>query len=66
MRKWLLAGLLASLALGAGCATMTKTPEENLTNYRSIVELDMLQLADDWNMIWLMDRQCRLTKWHTR
>jgi hypothetical protein len=66
MRNWLLIGLLGGLALTTGCATVTKTPEENLANTRAVVELDMRQIGDDWNLIWLSDRQSRLTKWHTR
>jgi len=66
MRMWLLLGLLAGVALSAGCATVTKTPEENRASIRSALELDMRQIGDDWNLIWLADRQGRLTRWHTR
>lgn len=66
MWKWMLIGLLAGVALTTGCATVSKTPAENLNNTRSIVELDMREMADDWNLIWLTDRQSRLTRWHTR
>ncbi len=66
MRIWLLLGLLAGLALAAGCATVTKTAQENNANVRSVLELDMREMADDWNMIWMADRQGRLTRWHMR
>lgn len=66
MRKWLFLGLIVSLGWASGCATVTRTAAENRANYRSICELDMLEMADDWNLIWLGERQCRLTKWHTR
>jgi hypothetical protein len=66
MRMWLLLGLLAGLALATGCATVTRSPEENTANVRSVLELDMREMADDWNMIWLADRQNRLTRWNTR
>jgi hypothetical protein len=66
MRKWIFWGLLAGLAAAAGCTTVTKSPADNAANMRSIVELDMLEMADDFNMIWLLDKQSRLTKWHTR
>lgn len=66
MRKWVLIGLLIGLAAAAGCATVTKTRQENLASWRAITELNTLQIADDWNLIWLSDRQGRLTKWHTR
>ena len=67
MRNWLLLlGLLAGLALVTGCATVTKTSQENVNTYRSIAELDMQEIGDDWNLIWMADHQTRLTKWHTR
>jgi len=66
MRMWLLLGLLAGLALAAGCATVTMSGKESVANTRSVLELDMREMADDWNMIWLADRQNRLTRWHTR
>jgi hypothetical protein len=66
MRKWIFIGLLAAGALATGCTTVTKTPRENVDNFRSITELDMREIGDDWNLIWLADRQSRLTRWHTR
>ncbi|MEW6250703.1 MAG: hypothetical protein AB1716_08635 [Planctomycetota bacterium] len=68
MQKRMLIGLLASvgLLLASGCATLTMTPEESANMTKSVVRTDMRALADDWNMIWLMDHQTRLTRWHTR
>lgn len=66
MRKWLLFGLLAGLAVTSGCATVTKTPAENAAAWRQNIEHDARQIGDDWNLIWLTDHQGRLTKWHTR
>jgi len=66
MRTWILLGLLAGVALVAGCATVAKTPEENWATYRQIADLDTREIGDDWNLIWLADRQTRLTKWHVR
>jgi uncharacterized protein YceK len=66
MRKLLLLGLVAGAALLSGCATVAMTPEQNLALQKQIYELDKLQMADDWNLIWLADRQSRLTRWHSR
>ncbi len=66
MRNWLLLGLLAGVALTVGCQTVSMTPGENLALQRQIFDLDRREIADDWNLIWLTDRQCRLTKWQTR
>lgn len=61
-----LAALVAAAALLSGCATVTKTPEDNVATWKSIADLDAQQIGDDWNLIWLADRQTRLTRWHTR
>jgi uncharacterized protein YceK len=66
MRKCLLLGLGVGLALLAGCATVTKTADENVANQKQIVGLEMRQIADDWNLIWMTDRQNRLSRWITR
>jgi hypothetical protein len=66
MRKWLLLGLLAGLAVTAGCATVTKTAEENRATQRQVAAFDLRQMGDDWNLLWMADRQSRLTRWHTR
>jgi len=66
MRKWLILGLLAGLAASVGCATVNRTAAENRAAHRHIVDFEIRQIGDDWNLIWLADRQSRLTKWHTR
>lgn len=68
MRALLLSGLLTALALVAttGCATVTKTPEEVNATYKQIIDIDARQMGDDWNYLWLSDRQYRLTRWHMR
>jgi hypothetical protein len=66
MRKWILLGMLTGLAFWAGCATVTRTASENRSNIRSVAQLNVRQMADDWNLIWLNDRQSRLTRWHVR
>ncbi len=66
MRNWLLLGFLAGTALLAGCATVTKTPEENVAYTNQIIDLNVRQMADDWNLIWMANRQCRLSPWLTR
>ncbi len=67
MRKWLwLTVLAAAVAYGAGCAGITRTGDENVYTFRQSAELDVRGMADDWNMIWLADRQTRLSRWYTR
>lgn len=66
MRKCLLLGLGIGLAFLAGCATVSQTAAENRANQRQIMGLEIRQIADDWNLIWITDRQNRLSRWITR
>lgn len=66
MRIWLIIGLTVAVAAAAGCATVTQTPSENQASVKAVTELDLRQMADDWNLMWLVDRQSRMTRWHTR
>jgi len=66
MRTWLLLGLLLGLVAAAGCTTMVKTPAEVRSTYRQALDADLRQMAEDWNVLWLADRQYRLTRWDTR
>lgn len=59
----LLVGAVATLT---GCHGMVKTYDERLNTYAQVLDADMRQIADDWDTIWLADRQSRLTEWHTR
>ena len=65
MKKWLLLSILASAALVAGCATVAKTEEDNMNTWKQIADLDERQIGDDWNLIWLSDRQGRLSVSYT-
>ena len=68
MRKGLcLIGLLVGTAFLYGCGSgMVKSQDERLNTYRAVYDTDMRQLRDDWDALWLIDRQYRLTKWQTR
>jgi hypothetical protein len=66
MRKWLFLGLLAGLSLAAGCATVTQTPAQNRATTAQIWELELREMADDWNLMWMTNRPNRLTRWQTR
>jgi len=66
MRALVLFAFLAVLATVAGCATITKSPEQVKNTYRRSLDLEMKQLAYDWNYIWLAHRPGRLTEWHMR
>lgn len=66
MRALLVLGLILCLSVLAGCATMTQSPAEVRNTYRRSCEYDTLQLSEDWNHMWLLDRPSRLTRWVTR
>lgn len=66
MRALLILGLVLGLGVLAGCATMTQSPAEVRNTYKRAWEYDLLQLSEDWNHMWLLERPSRLTRWVTR
>jgi len=34
--------------------------------HRQVADQDARALVDDWDMIWMMDRPSRLSRWHNR
>ncbi len=65
MRKLVILVAIVGLASVAGCG-MTRSSQEIRNVAKQTLNMDMRQLVDDWNMLWLADRQSRLTRWHTR
>lgn len=67
MRKSVLFGLLVGISILVGCgAGVVKTKAERVNAFRESVDMDLRQLADDWDTLWLIDRQYRLTRWQIR
>ena len=66
MRYLVLFGLLAGLAVTTGCATVVKSPAEVRNTYKQVIDMDLRQMSHDWNYLWLMDRQYRLTRYYLR
>lgn len=66
MRVLLLVASLCLLGFSTGCAGVVKSPDDRANTYSHVLEMDMRQLADDWDGFWLADRQYRLTKWRIR
>lgn len=60
-----LVGVVALFAI-SGCNGVTKNDAEIRATASQSIDLDARQIVDDWNSIWLVDRQYRLTRWHTR
>jgi len=59
----LLIGLLALVGCGHG---VVRTWPERKNVYRQTTDMDLRQLQDDWDTLWLLDRQYRLTRWQMR
>lgn len=67
MRKCVFFGLLIGLSVLAGCgAGVVKTKAERVSALRQSIDMDVRQLADDWDTVWLVNRQYRLTRWQVR
>ena len=67
MRKWMLYAIVAvGAAASSGCHGVVKTWDDRKYTYEQILDMDTRQIADDWDKIWLADRQYRLTRWHIR
>ena len=65
MRKLVILVAIVGLAAVAGCG-VTRSAQEIRNVNKQALDMDMRQIVDDWNMLWLADRQSRMTRWHTR
>lgn len=67
MRRGVLFGLMIGLAFVMGCsAGVVKSGPERVNSFRHSVDMDFRQIVDDWDTLWMVDRQYRLTPWTTR
>ena len=66
MRAVLIIGMIVCAVVLCGCATQTQTAAEVRTTYQRVWQYEMLQLSDDWNDMWMLNRPSRLTRWVTR
>lgn len=60
-----LVGVLGLVAM-TGCNGVARTADERKFKAKQALDMDMRQIADDWDRIWLADRQYRLTRWQMR
>ena len=67
MRKAVFFGMLIGLSVLVGCGSgVVNTKADRVNAFRQSVDMDLRQMADDWDTLWLVDRQYRLTRWQTR
>lgn len=67
--KRLLLLAIAIVCLGGvlgGCTLNERTAGERYSRFARVNEANMHMFWDDWDTLWLYDRESRLTKWHTR
>lgn len=67
MRKGVFFGILIGLSFLAGCTSgVVKSGPERVNSFKHSAAMDLHQLADDWDTLWMVDRQYRMTPWITR
>lgn len=67
MRVLVIIGLLVGVSTLVGCgAGVARTYGERQNTYRQAFDMDMRQINDDWDLLWLADHPYRLTRYHVR
>jgi len=67
MKKVVLLVVLLGLCAGSclvRCGTLDQSYRERELRYAMIGEWNSRQLIDDWDYVWLYDRNCKLSQWH--
>lgn len=64
--KKLLVLLLVSMAFLVGGCTMSESASEAHRRRMNICDVQMHMLAEDWDVLWLMDRPTELSPNHVR
>ena len=52
--------------LMAGCSGVADDSATRWRRYKQIWDNDSRQFVDDWDTLWLMDRNVRLSEYHSR
>lgn len=66
MRKLLSILLLLALAVSLSGCTMTQTPAERHRRIVNNWDIQLRQMGDDWDYMWLLDRPPHLSQYHVR
>ncbi len=56
---------IAGSFLFSGCSGLSDSRAERSRRIKQITELQMKMLVDDWDYLWLYERNSRNTQWHT-
>ena len=66
MKALIIGVILCAAAVLTGCApTMTETSDQHAQRINQQSELQMRMLAEDIDIVLLLDRSSSLTKWHS-
>jgi hypothetical protein len=65
MKRLIVLLMLCVAFLVSGC-TMAESASEAHRRRMNIVDVQMHELAEDWDVLWLMDRPSELTPYHIR
>lgn len=67
MKKFLLSLVLfTGLLVGLTGCTVVETPEEHSRRLGVQLEIQMREIVEDFDYVWLFERESRLTMWHPR
>jgi len=64
MTKFLILLVLAGMLI-AGC-TSAESLGEHSRRLNLTTDLQARTMIEDWDSFWLYDRNCRMSRWHTR
>lgn len=64
MKKFLMA-LVMFVGLLSGC-TVTETAEEHARRQNVQLEIQLREMVEDFDYVWLFERESRMTMWHPR
>ena len=59
----ILLALTASVVL-SGCSTLVETPQARNRRYKQVTDLQMKMAVEDWDYLWLYERNASTTQWH--
>ncbi|RPI62219.1 MAG: hypothetical protein EHM48_04435 [Planctomycetaceae bacterium] len=64
MKSLLMIAVLAMGTLLAGCDTLIESSQERSRRINLQNNLQMKMIVEDWDYLWLQERNSRLTQWH--
>ncbi|MFP3937796.1 MAG: hypothetical protein ACLFVW_05600 [Phycisphaerae bacterium] len=68
MKRFLLLvfALVCLVGVLGGCTMNERTADERFRRYARITDTNMHMFWEDWDYLWLYDKESKLSKWHTK